>query len=173
MKTLSQFTKLAVGLALSTGIAAQAVADNTLYSTSAEPERTNMDVGISVGTPGGLNLGITKWGIGSVPVLLRASGTYMGNQLWGVQPEIGIAFDTEGLFRQYVSVAYTKSSLALPTRGIGLEWEGFGPMYGINWGGFSAQVGLSFGRGTVTEDFVTSRVSSPQLLAQVGYAFYF
>jgi hypothetical protein len=173
MKTITQFTKLALGLALATGVATQAFADNALYSTSAEPERTNMDVGISVGTPGGLNLGVTKWGIGSVPVLLRASGSYLGSNIWGYQPEIGIAFDTEGLFRQYFSVAYTRTSLNLPARGEGVDWEGFGPVYGINWGGFSAQVGLSFGSGTAVDAFVARRITTPQLLAQVGYAFYF
>lgn len=171
MKVQKHVTKLLLGIAIFGGVAAHA--DNRLYSTSAEPERVNMDVGISVGTPGAINLGVTKWGIGSMPILLRASGSYLGQNVWGYQPEVGLAFDTEGIFRQYIAVAYTRSHLQIPARGTGIDWEGIGPVYGINLGGFSAQLGLSFGKGTSTDNFVTSNITGPQLIAQVGYAFYF
>jgi len=173
MKQISSFTKLFVGVTLLAGIASHAIADTTLQASSSESDRVNMDIGISVGTPGGLNLNVTKWGIGPVPLLLRASGTYLGANLWGYQPEVGIAFDTEGSFRQYVSVAYTRTSVTLPARGPALDWEGIGPVYGINWGGFQAQLGLSFGKGTSTDDLVMRQITTPQLIAQVGYAFYF
>lgn len=173
MKRFQQITKLLVGAAMIASVATPAIADTTLQSTASQDDRVNMDVGVSVGTPGGLNLGVTKWGIGEIPLLVRGSGSYINSNFWGFQPEVGFAFDTEGLFRQYVSVAYTRTNLYLPSRGTGLTWEGIGPVYGINWGGFSAQLGLSFGKGTSTEDFVVSRITTPQLVAQVGYAFYF
>lgn len=173
MKRFQQITKLFVGAAMLASVATPAFAETTLHSTSSDSDRVNMDIGVSVGTPGGINLGVTKWGIGSVPLLVRGSGTYLGENFWGFQPEVGVAFDTEGLFRQYVAVAYTRSNLYVPSRGVGLTWEGFGPVYGINWGGFMAQLGLSFGKGTSTDDFVVRQITTPQLVAQVGYAFYF
>src|SRR5690554_3934721 len=62
------------------------------------------EVGVTLGTPGGINLNLGYWSSSSFPWLLRASGGYLG-AIVGAQADFGIAFDKEGIFRQYVSLS--------------------------------------------------------------------
>lgn len=182
-RTFRRFS--AVGLASLFVVSAAAGAENTALEASEiaspGPKLDAFDFGLTLGTPSLFNLCITKWGVGAKPVLLRLSGGFWGKDSWGVQPEVGWAFDREGRTRQYVSAGisifrFTPSADPFPRFGPGmreLDFFGVGFFYGLHWNDLTFQVGLPVGRYRGVEA-TGARVDSfkPALHLQMGYSFY-
>ena len=124
------------------------------------------ELGVTLGTPAGLNINVGWWGDESFPLLARLSGMYYGSLSKGVQGEVGWAFDTDGAFKQFVAAAGLTASIGNNP----VTWTGAGPVYGINWHGLSAELGITFGSGT---DSNGAKLSGAQAIAQVGYSFLF
>lgn len=133
-----------------------------------KPSRPKVELGVSLGTPAGLNFSTGIWGTSDVPLVVRATGMYWGPKLKGVQGDLGFLFNPEGNFKHYLAVSGTTVSGGSTTDTF--SWTGIGPSYGLNWNGFSTQVGLSFGKSSMAS---VRQFSSPQLQFQIGYSFLF
>ena len=96
------------------------------------------EIGVTVGTPGAVNLNVGLWGTSGVPLLVRVSGMHLGS-LYGVQGDFGWAFDREGSFKQYVALSVIKFRIDTPKRFF--DFSGIGAVYGFNLSGFSVQAG--------------------------------
>jgi hypothetical protein len=132
------------------------------------------EVGVSVGTPSGVNLVFGYWGTDTTPLLLRVSGMDYGSNLRGVQVDAGWVFYRGPTFKQYLALSYATSH----TEDSDHYYYDFlsiaGPTYGFNWHGFELQAGVGFG--TYYEQYYSGpqyKYSSVQLLAQLGYSWLF
>ncbi|MCB2205246.1 hypothetical protein KQI65_10895 [bacterium] len=146
-----------------------------------EWDRENMDImdmpyselGINIGTPGGLNLAYGHWfgGIG-----LRLSGMIYGPSLSGLQLNLGFKLsDTYRMSHVLALVGgvshfeleeetYYSSYSLITHRTRVYDWTYLGGIWEMNWWGFFLQTGLAVGSG----DF-----SNPQLMLQIGYMYRF
>lgn len=139
------------------------------------------EVGMTVGTPGGLNVNVGIWG----PMVLRASGMYLGTKMTGGEVQMGWALRREGHFKHYVGVQALTS--AFDGGNYRWEWTGLGPVYGMHWRGLTASLGASIGSGTKKRLLSAYRENSSRFspfeptkglgsvmgTAQIGYTFLF
>ncbi len=121
------------------------------------------EVGITIGTPSGLNLvaGYMWRHVG-----VRLSGLYLGS-ISGVQLGIPINIARFESTSHDISLVAATSSITTHqtdvfggTTEVNHNFTGVGPAYELNAGGFYLELGLLFGSGTY---------SSPQLAFQIGY----
>ncbi|MBU2986668.1 hypothetical protein KO528_14990 [Saccharophagus degradans] len=144
-----------------------------LATFSASYAENNTEVGVSLGTPGAINLVVKKdmWGLP-----LQISGGAMENIL-GV--EIGYRFyvNNDNIFRSaqlvtgYTSVTNTYQTIRLQGNNYVLadydekkSWSYIGVSNTFQFGGFFIEPGLNIGTGEYT---------SPQLLIQAGWLWSF
>jgi hypothetical protein len=135
--------KLAALLILAAPALASADSPSATASTSlAEPTRFVLkEVGLTLGTPAGLNLNLGFWGTESIPLLVRASGMYYGS-LKGFQGDLGLVSNGSG-FRPFVAASFVTTKIDTSTDY--LSYTGIGPTVGFNAGGLLLQGGLAFG----------------------------
>ena len=131
------------------------------------------EIGLTLGTPAGLNLVLGYWDVGaSVPWLVRVSGMSYGSNLEGIQGDLGWVFFEHEHFKQYLAATFTagRNHNDVTTHHMTLG----GPTYGFNLYGFAVQAGLGFGTyDNVHDDGTLGDTYNVQLLAQVGYTFLF
>lgn len=162
--------KLMIGLTLVAVAAVGTAAKAAEISESVTPRtRPLVELGLSLGTPAGLNVSAGLWGTSSVPLMARVSGMYFGQKLSGIQGDLGILFNPDGNFKHYLAISGMSTSGQVNSFD-NFDWKGLGPAYGFNWYGFSMQAGLSFGSSSIAS---TTRYNSPQLQVQLGYSFLF
>ncbi|MFZ1729990.1 MAG: hypothetical protein WBQ23_02215 [Bacteroidota bacterium] len=122
------------------------------------------ELGVNIGTPAGINLAMGKWfGI----VGARLSGMYFGDQLAGLQGNIGFKLSDNRKRSHVLAAIFGASHLEENYRTSqqrSLEWTFVGAVYELNLRGFFVQGGLTVGSG----DF-----SSPQAFFQIGYMYRF
>jgi len=111
------------------------------------------ELGINVGTPGGINLSIgqwfDRWGI-------RASGMTYGSKMRGIQGFAGYEFLNDSEHRHAIGLAvgtwdYQNNS-----------WTYAGPAYDLSIGGFFMEFGIAWGHGTYAAN---------QVIWQIGYVY--
>jgi len=146
--------------------------------TELPPASQLTEFGVTLGTPAGLNLVLGVWGVQSLPIVARISGGFFGNDLSGIQLELGFRLSHTRNFRHALSLGFVHTEANfLFTK---MNWTGIGPLYVLNWGGFSFQTGLTFGSGeskdtldlfsTTTPD-PPKPISSPRLVLSLGYTY--
>ncbi len=129
----------------------------TIASSTSQPTRTEFDskeLGITIGTPGQINLNIGYWGTTDFPFIARISGAYWTKTDKGAQLDLGWRFhqSSSGKFRQFLAATLSAWRIH-SSHGLGFNgsddtrWIGVGPTYGFNLYGFSLQVGYSIGSG--------------------------
>lgn len=159
-----------------------AAPDAALHAADHELAKADaFDFGLTIGTPSLFNLCATKWGFGATPLLLRFSGGFWGTNSWGVQSEVGWAFDREGRMRQYLSLGaswfrFTPAADPFPRFGSSmreLDFLGAGLFYGAHWDDLTFQIGLPVGRyrGVETSGAHVNTIK-PAIHLQMGYSFY-
>lgn len=186
MKTFSRHNWLfIVAIFLGGFMAASAQADNE--STAAPqpvapaPVEKQADscalkeIGITFGSPTGINATLGYWGTDDIPVLVRFSGAYY-RRSGGLQMDLGWAFDRTGKFRQNLALTLARS---FNESGYGYRASPYttmnssiGPTYGLNWAGVSFQTGLLVQAKTTQYDlggpsYTTFSAFVPHL--QIGY----
>ncbi len=143
------------------------------------------ELGLTLGSPGKLNLNLGYWGSDDFPLVARFSAGYFGEKNRGMQFDLGWKFHqtASGNFRQFLAATFTAWRLRTSSGFIvssthDSKWIGAGPSYGFNLYGFSLQIGSSFGSGETFHDsgsglFGGSYTSqdSYQTTMQLGYTF--
>ncbi|MBE0643932.1 MAG: hypothetical protein IH600_07610 [Bacteroidetes bacterium] len=122
------------------------------------------ELGVSVGTPAGLNFMVGHWfGI----VGTRLSGMYLGSTISGIQANIGFKL-SDNSNRSHVLAAVFGTSHLVEDEGSFFErernWTYIGAAYNLNLSGFHLEAGLTVGDGNF---------SSPQIILQLGYMYRF
>ena len=109
------------------------------------------ELGITLGTPSGLNLAGGGWN-GRFGV--RATGMFYGPSFYGFQTTLGFKLLDDPKTLHSVGLAFGTFRWEFD------DWTSVGAVYNTNFRGFFLETGLEVGRG----DF-----SSPQFVLQIGY----
>ncbi|MBY0371063.1 hypothetical protein K2X33_10275 [bacterium] len=108
-------------------------------ATLEEPAFLLKEAGVSLGFPAMLNANLGVWGTADLPLLVRASGGYIGTQAYGAQLDVGWVFDREGSLLQFLAATVARSHSRTDEKDT--DFGGVGLSYGLNWSGFSFQLG--------------------------------
>lgn len=115
---------------------------------------TYSELGITLGTPGAVNLAVARW-FGQYGV--RVCGMAFDSSK-GIQANIAYKFSDNADRSHSVALVFGGSKI------MGKVWNYAGVAYNLNYGNFFLEAGLSAGSGSF---------STPQLLLQLGYSYRF
>jgi hypothetical protein len=115
---------------------------------------TYSELGITVGTPSGVNLAVARW-FGQYGV--RVCGMAF-DSLRGIQAAVAYKISDNSDRSHSVAVVFGGSKIT------GKVWNYTGVAYNLNYGNFFLEAGVSAGSGSFT---------TPQLLLQLGYSYRF
>jgi len=126
------------------------------------------ELGITLGTPCGLNLAAGNW---HGRFGIKATGMFYAPGVYGLQTTLGFKLSDSHKIRHGVGLAFGSMQLEYT------DWMSAGIVYNMNVKGFFFEAGLAVGRFTEESFYIhgdyfyscSSSSTSPHLLLQIGY----
>lgn len=139
-------------------------------SLSQKDKSKYFELGLSGGTPAGINFCLGYWfGASLSNVVTQVCGMHFGSTLNGFQFNLGQSFYRKKDFRAFWAGSIRNTHAELT--GTPVDFFGIGPVIGMNWKFFAIELGLYLGKGTNTKFFpyLKDSQAGSRVAMQVGF----